>query len=476
MVNIVQGQRVLRELAASEAVTKLSAAFSAAGEELALVGGPVRDAFLGKTSLDLDFTTSARPDQTIAIVKALTKTVWDIGRDFGTIGALIAGEKVEITTYRADSYQHGSRKPSVEFGDSLEEDLRRRDFTVNALALRLPQLELVDVGTGLADLAEGILRTPIEPEISFGDDPLRMMRAARFASQLNCEIEQHTRTAMTKQAAELENISQERIRDEFTKLMLTPSPRRGLEVLVDTGLAEQFLPELPLMKQAVDEHKRHKDVYEHSLTVLEQAIALEESRDFQPRPDLVVRLASLLHDTGKPATRKIQSDGTVTFYHHDAVGAKLMRKRLSALRFDKQQVEQVTALIFLHQRFFGYSEGSWTDSAVRRYVRDAGEQLERLHILTRADVTSRNARKVARLAAAYDDLEARIADLAALEELSALRPELDGREIMELLNLAPGPEVGKAYNWLLELRLDEGVLGNEEASRRLLEWWKNPQE
>lgn len=471
MVSIATALERLQLIASEPAVRALGAAFHAAGFELALVGGPVRDAFLGKVSTDLDFTTNALPDDIIRVVKPISSTHWDIGREFGTIGAVIQGETVEITTYRSDEYDAGSRKPVVAYGTSLEADLLRRDFTVNALALKLPEISLVDSGTGVEDLIAGVLRTPIEPEISFSDDPLRMLRAARFQSQLGFVLDAESVRAAKELAPRLAVISKERMRDEFSKLMLTSDPIPGLQLLVDTGLADQFLPELPGLKLELDEHGRHKDVYQHSLQVLQQAIDLETSRNFPTKPDLILRIAALLHDIGKPATRKLEADGRVTFYHHDVVGAKMARKRLRDLRFDKSQIQAVSELITLHLRFFGYSEGAWTDSAVRRYIRDAGDQLERLHILTRADVTSQNVRKVRRLAAAYDDLEQRIEELEQAEEVSKLRPELDGSQIMKALGLVPGPEVGAAYKFLLELRLEEGILGEEEATKRLMSWW-----
>lgn len=463
----------LAEAAASPTVAKLASAFEQAGHELALVGGPVRDAFLGRAMNDLDFTTDATPDEILAIVKPIAEAHWDIGRAFGTIGAKVAGETVEITTYRADAYDGDSRKPEVVFGDSLEADLTRRDFTVNALALRLPKLELVDPSGGVEDLVAEVLRTPASPERSFGDDPLRMLRAARFASQLGFEIEDATAQAMSDLAPEIDRISAERVRDELAKLLLTDAPRPGLRLLVESGLAARVLPELPALRLERDEHHRHKDVYEHSLTVLEQAIDYERERGVLDSPDLVVRLAALLHDIGKPATRRYESGGAVSFHHHDVVGSKLARKRLRALRFDNDTVAAVSRLIELHLRFFGYTDGAWTDSAVRRYVRDAGdaEQLERLHILSRADVTTRNRRKADQLAFAYDDLEERIAVLAEEEELAAVRPELDGQQIMKLLGITPGPVVGEAYKYLLEVRLDEGPIGEDAAADRLRAWW-----
>ena len=450
-------------------IEKLGRAFDAAGHELALVGGPVRDAILGRIAPDLDFTTSANPDQILKVVKPIATATWDIGREFGTIAAQIDGEQVEITSYRADSYDKTSRKPTVEFGDNLEDDLIRRDFTVNAMALRLPSRVFVDPHQGLRDLLLETLKTPTDPEVSFSDDPLRMMRAARFTSQLGFVIEPETFEAMIRLRDRIEIISQERIRDEFSKLLLSKNPRVGLEVLVETGLAELTLPELPALRLEVDEHHHHKDVYQHTLTVLEQAIDYE--KEYGLESDLVLRLAALLHDIGKPPTKKLEPGGGVSFYHHDVVGAKMAKKRLSALRFDNDTIKAVSRLIELHLRFFGYSDQQWSDSAVRRYVRDAGDQLDRLHALTRADVTTRNKRKADRLAHAYDDLEHRIAILREQEELEAMRPDLDGEQIMEILGIKPSKEVGLAYNYLLEIRLDEGSIGYEEAKKRLLEWW-----
>ncbi len=380
---------------------------------------------------------------------------------------------MEITTYRADSYDGSSRKPEVRFGKSLEDDLFRRDFTMNAMALTLPEVKLVDPCNGLDDLLAGVLRTPATPEVSFNDDPLRMMRGARFTSQLGASIHPDTLAAMTALAPRIADISAERVREELTRLLSTDSPRAGLEVLVETGIAEVVLPELPALRLESDEHAHHKDVYQHTLTVLEQAIDEERRRFPDEEPDVALRVAALLHDIGKPATRRFEGGGVVTFYHHDVVGAKLAKKRLKALRFDNHTIESVSKLIELHLRFFGYSEQAWSDSAVRRYVRDAGDELERLHILVRADVTTRNKRKADRLSFAYDDLEARIAALAEQEELQAIRPELDGEAIMAILNLKPGREVGEAYQFLLDLRLDEGEIGVDEATKRLLAWWES---
>jgi poly(A) polymerase len=461
----------LGDLAASPTVSRLANAFAAAGHELALVGGPVRDAFLGRVTNDLDFTTDAVPDEILKIVKPIAEAHWDIGRAFGTIGAMISGETVEITTYRADSYDGATRKPEVVFGTSLEDDLLRRDFTVNSLALRLPQLALVDPSGGIDDLLASRLRTPARPEVSFADDPLRMMRAARFTAQLGFTLDADTAAAMESMAERIRNISAERVREELSKLLVSERPRRGLELLVDSGLAAIVIPEIPALRLEVDEHHHHKDVYQHTLTVVDQAIDYETSRGRLPSPDLIVRLAALLHDIGKPSTRRLEPGGVVSFYHHDVVGAKLAKRRLKALRFDNDTVDAVTHLIELHLRFFGYSEGAWTDSAVRRYVRDAGDQLERLHILTRADVTTRNRRKADQLGFAYDDLEQRIHILAQQEEMAAVRPDLDGEQIMRILGLSPSREVGEAYRFLLEQRLDDGPLGEDEATRRLLAWW-----
>ena len=473
MSSVAKAVETLRLVTSEEPIKGLAEAFAAAGFELALVGGPVRDAFLGRKVHDLDFTTSATPDQIEKLVKPLADAIWDVGRAFGTIAAQLGEHTVEITTYRADSYDGSSRKPDVVFGSSLEEDLFRRDFTMNAMALTLPEVKLVDPCNGLEDLLAGVLRTPIEPEISFQDDPLRMMRGARFTSQLGAVIHPDTMAAMTTLAPRIADISAERVREEFTRLLATESPRQGLEVLVETGIADIVLPELPALRLESDEHAHHKDVYQHTLTVVEQAIEEEKRRFPDQAPDVVLRVAALLHDIGKPATRRFEGGGVVTFYHHDVVGAKLAKKRLKALRFDNHTIDSVARLIELHLRFFGYSEQAWTDSAVRRYVRDAGEELERLHILVRADVTTRNKRKADRLSFAYDDLEARIAVLAEQEELQAIRPELDGEAIMATLDLPPGREVGEAYKFLLELRLDEGEIGVDEVTKRLRAWWES---
>ncbi len=471
MLNMAEGVARLGALATSPVVSALADAFAAAGHDLAIVGGPVRDALLGRATNDLDFTTDARPDDILRIVTPISQAQWDIGRAFGTIGAKVRGEHVEITTYRADSYDGSSRKPVVEFGDSLEGDLLRRDFTVNAMALRVPAQTLVDPTGGVEDLVAARLRTPIDPAVSFGDDPLRMLRAARFSSQLGFDVDAATVEAMVRLRETLSIVSPERIQGELVRLLATSDPVRGVRLLVETGLMELFLPEVPALRLEVDEHHHHKDVYEHSLTVLAQAIDLEHSRHRDAAPDVPLRLAALLHDIGKPATRRLEPGGGVTFHHHDVKGSRMARKRMKELRFDADTTTVVARLIELHLRFFGYAEGAWTDSAVRRYVRDAGDELERLHILTRADVTTRNRRKAAKLARAYDDIENRIADLAAQEQLGAMRPELDGNRIQEVLGIGPGREVGEAYRFLLDIRLDEGLIGPESAEARLREWW-----
>lgn len=451
---------------------ELADAFVQAGHEIALVGGPVRDAFLGIAPHDLDLTTSARPEQTEEILSAWGNTTWDMGRDFGTIGARRGSVVVEVTTYRTEAYEPGSRKPVVEYGDTLEGDLSRRDFTVNAMALRLPSLELVDPHGGLNDLADGLLRTPVGAAQSFDDDPLRIMRAARFTAQLGLDVDPDVMSAMAQMAGRLEIVSAERVRGELERLIISPAPRRGLELMVHTGVADVVLPELSALQETVDEHGRHKDVYEHTLTVLDQAIALETGPDGAvPRPDFRLRFAALMHDVGKPATRRFEGR-QVTFHNHDIVGAKMTGARMRALRFDKKTTKDVVKLVALHLRFHGYGEAAWTDSAVRRYVTDAGEVLERLHRLTRADVTTRNRRKVLILHAAYDDLEQRIAALAQAEEMASLRPDLDGAEIGEILGISPGIMVGHARHFLMELRLERGLLGREAAQQELLAWWE----
>lgn len=471
MLNMADGLARLGALAENPVVRTLATSFADAGFDLAVVGGPVRDALLGRETHDLDFTTNASPDEILKIVKPIASAHWDIGRAFGTIGARVQGEQVEITTYRADSYDGVTRKPTVEFGDTIEGDLVRRDFTVNAMALRVPSVKLVDPTGGVEDLLAGVLRTPTDPHVSFGDDPLRMLRAARFSAQLGFRVDDDTFDAITQLRKTIEIVSPERIQSELVRLMQTDDPVRGIRVLVDTDLIDEFLPEVSALRLEVDEHHHHKDVYEHSLTVLRQTIELEHARHPGAAPDVPLRIAALLHDIGKPRTRKLEDGGVVTFHHHDIVGARMARKRLQALRFDTETTDAVATLIELHLRFFGYAEGAWTDAAVRRYVRDAGDRLERLHILTRADVTTRNKRKAGRLAGAYDDIESRIAALREQEELDSIRPELDGNRIQKVLGIKPGREVGEAYRFLLDLRLDEGVLGVEVAEQRLRDWW-----
>ena len=449
----------------------LGAAFAAAGHELHLVGGTVRDALLGRqepddATADLDFATDARPEQVLAIAGPLAQATWTTGIEFGTVGVQVRGRMCEITTYRADRYDRVSRHPEVVYGDSLVEDLRRRDFTMNAMALSVTgDTAFTDPFGGLADLARGILSTPGTPEESFADDPLRMLRAARFVSVLAVNVADDVRAAIVAGASDLGRISAERVQAELSKLLLGASPRAGLELLVDTGMADVVLPELPQLRMAADEHGQHKDVYAHTLQVLDQAIGLEDE------PDLVLRWAALLHDVGKPATRAFAPGGRVTFHHHEVVGARIARKRLKELRYSKQIVDDVGQLVFLHLRFYGYRTGEWTDSAVRRYVVDAGPLLPRLHKLVRSDCTTRNVRKAAALSAAYDTLEQRIAELSLQEELAAVRPDLDGNEIMTLLGLAPGPLVGRAYKYLLGLRMEHGPLGHDRAVSELRAWY-----
>ncbi|MEJ5914628.1 CCA tRNA nucleotidyltransferase [Pseudokineococcus sp. 1T1Z-3] len=480
-VAAVRDEAVAALLAFAPAAVDLGRAFAAAGHELSLVGGPVRDAVLGRLTgpadVDLDLATSARPEQTQALLGAWGDATWDVGAAFGTIGARRGDVVVEVTTYRSDLYDRESRKPVVQFGDSLAEDLVRRDFTVNAMAVRLPDGEFVDPCGGLRDLAHRALHTPRAPEDSFADDPLRMMRAARFAATLGLGVAPATVEAMTAMAGRIEKVSAERVRVELEKLLLGAHPRQGLELLVGTGLAEHVLPELPALQLEVDEHHRHKDVYEHTLTVLEQAIALEDGPGGDvPGPDLVLRLAALMHDVGKPPTRRFEPGGGVSFHHHEVVGAKMTARRMKALRFDTATTKQVARLVELHLRFHGYAGGEWTDSAVRRYVTDAGPLLSRLHRLTRSDSTTRNRRKAARLAAAYDSLEQRIVELQEAEELAAVRPDLDGGQIMAVLGTRPGPVVGRAYRHLLELRMDRGPLGEDAARTELLTWWEQQPE
>ncbi|MDH6700655.1 poly(A) polymerase [Streptomyces sp. MAA16] len=444
----------------------LARRFQEAGFSLALVGGSVRDALLGRLGNDLDFTTDARPDDVLAIVRPWADAVWEVGIAFGTVGAQKDGYQIEVTTYRSEAYDRTSRKPEVSYGDSIDEDLVRRDFTVNAMALALPERTFIDPHGGREDLAARVLRTPGTPEASFSDDPLRMMRAARFAAQLDLEVAPEVVAAMKDMAGRIEIVSAERVRDELNKLIVSAHPRKGLTLLVDSGIADHVLPELPALRLESDEHHRHKDVYEHTLIVLEQAIALEENG-----PDLVLRLAALLHDIGKPRTRRFEEDGRVSFHHHEVVGAKMTKKRMTELKYSNDLVRDVSRLVELHLRFHGYGTGEWTDSAVRRYVRDAGPLLGRLHQLTRSDCTTRNKRKATTLSRAYDGLEERIAQLQEQEELDAIRPDLDGNEIMEILDIGPGPAIGGAYKFLLELRLENGPMERDAAVAALKEWW-----
>jgi poly(A) polymerase len=470
--NSTASNRILSALGESADLLKeLGEKFSKNGFEISLVGGPVRDAVLGKLVKDLDLTTNAKPEEIQKCLKGWADSIWDVGIKFGTVGAKVKDYVFEITTYRTEQYEDTSRKPSVEFGKTLEEDLARRDFTINAMALRLPNFELVDIYNGLTDLNNKILRTPLDAQISFSEDPLRMLRAARFMSKLDLKPQADLVEAMKTLADRLKIVSMERINDEFNKLLLTDKPRPGIELLVETGVAEHFLPELPALKLEIDEHHHHKDVYQHSLTVLDQVIDLETKHQPQIEADLVLRIAALLHDIGKPKTRKFEGEGRVSFHHHEVVGARLAKKRLEKLRYSNEIIEQVCLLIELHLRFHGYGDGKWTDSAVRRYVRDAEEQLIRLHKLTRADCTTRNDAKAEKLRNAYNDLEQRIVELSKQEELKSMRPELDGAEIMKVLNIKPGPEVGKAYQFLLDLRLDKGILGLEKATEELKTWW-----
>ena len=453
------------------AATSLATAFKAAGFKLALVGGPVRDAILGRLGNDLDFTTNAHPKESEKILNKWADSVWDIGAAFGTVAGKKGEITVEITTYRSENYQKDSRKPAVEFGENIEGDLSRRDFTINAMALELTTDEptFIDLFNGVDDLQNKVIKTPGKPEDSFTDDPLRMMRAARFMSQLNFTIDESVLVAIKEMAHRLSIISSERVRDEFIKIIMSDNPRLGITLLVECGLADIFLPEIPKLKLEIDEHHHHKDVYEHSLTVLEQAIALEARLG---GANLTLRLAALLHDIGKPKTKALIAGGGVSFHHHEVVGAKMTKERLRTLRFDNHIVKDVGQLVFLHLRFHGYGSGEWTDSAVRRYVRDAGELLDHLHLLTRADCTTRNQKKAQLLANTYDQLEQRIKELMQQEELNKIRPDLTGEQIMQILNIKPSPMVGKAYDFLLELRLENGPIGEDKAKEALLTWWK----
>jgi poly(A) polymerase len=461
-------------LSSKPLASDLAKKFAEAGFTLALVGGPVRDAILGRLGNDLDFTTNAKPDETKSIIKKGADSLWETGREFGTIAAQFGDVTVEITTYRSEKYETQSRNPEVNFGDNIEGDLLRRDFTVNAMALELTTTPptFIDNFDGVNDLARKVLRTPGTPENSFSDDPLRMMRAARFAAQLGFDVDPTILVAIKEMAARIEIISAERVRDEFIKLIMSENPRIGIALLVETGLADYVLPEIPKLKLEIDEHHHHKDVYEHTLKVLEQAISLE---DRLGGPNLVIRLAALLHDIGKPKTRELIAGGGVSFHHHEVVGARMAKERLKTLRFSNDVVSDVSSLVFLHLRFHGYGTGEWTDSAVRRYIRDAEHQLIHLHVLTRADCTTRNQRKAESLAKTYDSLEERILKLMAEEELEKIRPDLDGVEIMAILGISPSPIVGRAYQYLLDLRMDRGPLGPDAAKAELLTWWSQNQ-
>ncbi|MET8152350.1 CCA tRNA nucleotidyltransferase [Actinoplanes sp. NPDC049668] len=468
MSELTKAQRnaVAELLRVSPVADELGRRFGAAGHELHLVGGSVRDALLGRLGDDLDFCTDARPEQTLALVKGWADGVWETGRDFGTIGIQKNGLRLEITTFRAEAYDGLSRNPVVRYGDNLLDDLRRRDFTINSMAVSLPGHDFTDPFGGLDDLAAGIIRTPDSPALSFGDDPLRMLRAARFAAKLRFTVDKPVVEAMTEMAADLDRITAERVRDEFTKLLCGLDPIAGLRLLVDTGLADRFIPEISGLKLEIDEHAQHKDVYEHTLIVVSNAVRLEGDTG----PDFVLRMAALMHDVGKPATKAVGRDGRVSFHHHEVVGARLTRQRMKAMRFPKDVTSEVVDLVALHLRFYGYGRGEWTDSAVRRYVTDAGELLPRLHKLTRSDCTTRNRRKAAALSADYDALEERIARIEAEEDLARVRPDLDGNAIMELLGVPPGPVVGQAWRHLKELRLDRGPLDRDEAEAELWRW------
>ncbi|GAA0563441.1 CCA tRNA nucleotidyltransferase [Paractinoplanes ferrugineus] len=466
VLNAAQQKAVAELLRVSPLADELGRRFDAAGHELHLVGGSVRDALLGRLGDDLDFCTDATPEQTLAIVQGWADAIWETGREFGTIGIHKNGLRLEITTFRAEAYDGVTRNPIVQYGKSLLDDLERRDFTINAMAVSLPGHVFTDPYGGLADLAAKLIRTPAAPSQSFGDDPLRMLRAARFAAKLQFTVDEAVISAMTTMCADLDRITAERIRDEFTKLMCGADPIAGLRLLVDTGLADRFLPEISGLKLEIDEHAQHKDVYEHTLIVVANAIRLEGDEG----PDFVLRMAALMHDVGKPATKAVGRDGRVSFHHHEIVGARLTKQRMKAMKYPKDSTAEVVELVSLHLRFYGYGRGEWTDSAVRRYVTDAGPLLSRLHKLTRSDVTTRNRRKAANLAADYDALEERIARLEAEEDLARVRPDLDGNAIMELLGVPPGPIVGQAWRYLKELRLDRGPLTRDEAEAELYKW------
>jgi poly(A) polymerase len=462
----------------SPVLTELGARFTAAGFEAHLVGGSVRDALLAAGSGsagvpgDLDVTTDARPEQVLDLLRGWAGSTWNTGIAFGTVGAEVRGVRLEITTFRADRYDRESRNPEVAWGTSLVDDLARRDFTVNAMAVSLgADRTVTDPFGGLGDLLARRLRTPGAAADSFADDPLRMLRAVRFVAQLGLVPVEDVVEAMTAMSGELARITPERVQAELSKTLLQDSPRAALELFVSTGLADVVLPELPALRMEIDEHHQHKDVYAHSLTVLDHAIALEKADPEAESPDLVLRLAALLHDIGKPATRRHEPKGRVSFHHHEVVGAKLVRKRLMALRYSKEVVEAVARLTFLHLRFHGFGRGEWTDSAVRRYVTDAGDLLPRLHKLVRSDSTTRNKRRAAALSATYDSLEERIKEISEKEDLARVRPDLDGNAIMELLDLQPGPDVGRAWRFLKDLRLERGPLDRDEAEAALRDWW-----
>ncbi len=461
----LQRSAVAELLRVSPVADELGARFAGAGHELHLVGGSVRDALMNRLGDDLDFATDARPADVQAIVRGWADSTWETGIEFGTVGVGKAGLRLEITTFRSDQYDGRSRNPQVTYGDTLAGDLLRRDFAVNAMAVSVPGHRFADPFGGLGQLAQRVLDTPNTPELSFRDDPLRMLRAARFVSQLGFRPAPRVVAAMTAMAGEIDRITTERISAEVVKLMLGDHPRAGLALLTQTGLAERILPELPALQLERDEHHQHKDVYEHTLTVLDQAIAQETDG-----PDLTLRLAALLHDIGKPATRRFEPGGGVSFHHHEVVGAKLVRSRLRGLKLPKALVDDVATLTFLHLRFHGYGTGAWTDSAVRRYVTDAGDLLPRLHKLVRADCTTRNPNRRRALQRSYDDLEERISRLAAEEDLARVRPDLDGHAIMQLLGLPPGPLVGRAWSFLKELRLERGPLDHDEAVTALRDW------
>ena len=446
--------------------------FAARGYSLYLVGGSVRDALLGRLGNDLDFTTPARPEVVKEILDEWAETVWDTGIDFGTVSAAYKGQQIEITTFRSDSYDGQSRNPEVVYGDTLEGDLVRRDFKANAMAIELladASFKFHDPLHGLQDIADRVLDTPDKPEISFHDDPLRMLRAARFASQLEFRVADRVVEAMRDMAGEIQRITVERVQVELDKLICGTAPWDGIDLLVSTGIADYIFPEIPALRMTADEHAQHKDVYAHSLKVLSQAMDQEEDG-----PDLVLRWAALLHDIGKPDTFD-NTDGKVSFHHHEVVGAKLARKRLRKLKYPKATTESIGQLVYLHMRFHGFGENQWTDSAVRRYVTDAGDLLPRLHKLVRADCTTRNAKKARRLQRTYDQLEERIEEIGRKEDLARVRPDLDGNEIMEILGLQPGPEVVQAWSYLKELRLEHGPLEREDAIAKLREWWDSKQ-